>query len=617
MSMSADGGKDKTIENMDPKKTSEAVAKESDDTEAAEVLEIPQPANTVGEDTCDFGASAATANSNDKVSRKMSKDAAATSSDADIIEECEKGNETPQPIKNSAKEAKVHPDKDNDKEVKSHMESDSTDKRKSPESGAKKLNDSTDVSLCNPEIAGTDKSLKKSEPKTKNGKLDKSDTEVDDYENAVMDKNNEVGEDDENVVALAEIDRINDNINKTRVDGLQTLHVLCFGAQGKNNVVKKNLRSFAGFEFSNDSGEYRKKLEAIKKIDNKGLRSICEILVLDRRGSKEAIAARIIKFLMEPDESLCDVEEDQEELEEESEDEDEFERKSKISSGGACRNSSRNFSGRPRRSTAGKKMSAYVDFSSSEESDHKVAVPKRRRHDDSESGSDYNPSANSDSDAGQGGASGLRHSVRSGSGRLARKSRKNSDSEDVDESELSDAESDKPKRKRIAPPKRGRPPVAAVSSRRGRGRIAAAQKRKNSESEISEISEEEVSEFASEQSEDEHPKKTKRHTTPAKNRKTNKSKSFGKGISRPKHSKKELIDDEESDEDEPLNKKGKLAFPTDEQIRNYVKEILDEANLEEITMKTVCKQVYAKYPDFDLTEKKDFIKATVKALIAA
>lgn len=31
-------------------------------------------------------------------------------------------------------------------------------------------------------------------------------------------------------------------------------------------------------------------------------------------------------------------------------------------------------------------------------------------------------------------------------------------------------------------------------------------------------------------------------------------------------------------------------------------------------MKTVCKQVYAKYPDFDLTDKKDFIKATVKAV---
>lgn len=107
---------------------------------------------------------------------------------------------------------------------------------------------------------------------------------------------------------------------------------------------------------------------------------------------------------------------------------------------------------------------------------------------------------------------------------------------------------------------------------------------------------------------------------------------------RPKKVSKKEEEDESDDEDEPLNKKGKATFPTvcrtriyslkyfltvikicnfilqDEQIRNYVKEILDKANLEEITMKTVCKQVYAKYPDFDLTDKKDFIKATVKAV---
>uniref|UniRef100_A0A1A9ZGH8 DEK_C domain-containing protein n=1 Tax=Glossina pallidipes TaxID=7398 RepID=A0A1A9ZGH8_GLOPL len=65
-----------------------------------------------------------------------------------------------------------------------------------------------------------------------------------------------------------------------------------------------------------------------------------------------------------------------------------------------------------------------------------------------------------------------------------------------------------------------------------------------------------------------------------------------------------------------VNSSSSLRAGKDEQIRAYVKEILDKANLEEITMKTVCKQVYAKYPDFDLIEKKDFIKATVKTLLA-
>lgn len=80
--------------------------------------------------------------------------------------------------------------------------------------------------------SGADKA-KKPEVKAKNGKVEKDDEDEDEDaeddeedENDGLDKNNEVAEDDENVVALAEIDRINENINKTRVDGLQALHAV-------------------------------------------------------------------------------------------------------------------------------------------------------------------------------------------------------------------------------------------------------------------------------------------------------------------------------------------------------------------------------------------------------
>lgn len=63
-----------------------------------------------------------------------------------------------------------------------------------------------------------------------------------------------------------------------------------------------------------------------------------------------------------------------------------------------------------------------------------------------------------------------------------------------------------------------------------------------------------------------------------------------------------------------MSKKSKKAAPSDDDIKNYLKDILAEANLEEITMKTVCKKVYAKFPSHDLTHKKDFIKATVKSV---
>lgn len=73
-------------------------------------------------------------------------------------------------------------------------------------------------------------------------------------------------------------------------------------------------------------------------------------------------------------------------------------------------------------------------------------------------------------------------------------------------------------------------------------------------------------------------------------------------------------DDSDSD-DEPLAKKVKQP-PSDAELKVMVKKILEGANLEEVTMKSVCRQVYDSYPDFDLTHKKVFIKETVKSIIS-
>jgi hypothetical protein len=43
-----------------------------------------------------------------------------------------------------------------------------------------------------------------------------------------------------------------------------------------------------------------------------------------------------------------------------------------------------------------------------------------------------------------------------------------------------------------------------------------------------------------------------------------------------------------------------------------IEEIIKTANLDTVTMKTVVKDVYAKYPDANLNSKKDFIKQVVK-----
>jgi len=89
------------------------------------------------------------------------------------------------------------------------------------------------------------------------------------------------------------------------------------------------------------------------------------------------------------------------------------------------------------------------------------------------------------------------------------------------------------------------------------------------------------------------PKKKKAAASPAKKRKA----------------------DDDSDDDKPLVKKVKEE-PSDADLKKVVSSILKDADLEQITMKTVVKQVYDKYPNVDLTPRKDFIKNTVKEIIS-
>ncbi|CAH1253542.1 DEK [Branchiostoma lanceolatum] len=123
-----------------------------------------------------------------------------------------------------------------------------------------------------------------------------------------------------------------------------------------------------------------------------------------------------------------------------------------------------------------------------------------------------------------------------------------------------------------------------------------------------------------EEEEKEKPKKRKADgpkKAPKKTPKKTPKKQLKVKMQKPTPKKKpavEVSSDDESD-DEPLAKKIKKP-PTNAELKDVVKKILEGANLEEITMKSVCKQVYEKYPEFDLTDRKDFIKSTVKSIIS-
>ncbi|XP_050402110.1 protein DEK [Patella vulgata] len=111
-------------------------------------------------------------------------------------------------------------------------------------------------------------------------------------------------------------------------------------------------------------------------------------------------------------------------------------------------------------------------------------------------------------------------------------------------------------------------------------------------------------------------KKVKHNKTPKKVKpKADKSKENGKKEKAAKKKKVVVESDDESSDDEPLSKISSEP-PTNSEIKVVIEKILDGADLEEVTMKTVVKQVYAKYPSFDLSDRKDFIKSTVKQIIS-
>jgi len=135
-------------------------------------------------------------------------------------------------------------------------------------------------------------------------------------------------------------------------------------------------------------------------------------------------------------------------------------------------------------------------------------------------------------------------------------------------------------------------------------------------------SEEEVSEASSDNDSDDEEEKPKKKT-PAKKaaaspkKKTPKTPTVKIALPAKKKSstKKKSKSTSDSEDEAPLKKKAKKP-PSDAELKKAVSAILKDADLEQVTMKNVLKQVYDKYTSFDLSDRKDFIKTTVKELIS-
>ncbi|XP_039104514.1 protein DEK isoform X1 [Hyaena hyaena] len=288
---------------------------------------------------------------------------------------------------------------------------------------------------------------------------------------------------------LCEIERIHFFLSKKKTDELRNLHKLLYNRPGTVSSLKKNVGQFSGFPFEKGSVQYKKKEEMLKKFRNAMLKSICEVLDLERSGVNSELVKRILNFLMHPKPS-----------------------------------------GKP--------------------------LPKSKKTSSKGNKKERNSSG------------------------MARKAKRTKCPEILSDESSSDEDEKKNK--------------------------------------------EESSDEEDKESEEEPPKKTSKKEKPKqkatpKSKKTVKSANVKKADSsttkKNQNSSKKESESEDSSDDEPLIKKLKKP-PTDEELKETVKKLLASANLEEVTMKQICKEVYENYPAYDLTERKDFIKTTVKELIS-
>ncbi|XP_076268882.1 protein Dek isoform X2 [Rhynchophorus ferrugineus] len=344
---------------------------------------------------------------------------------------------------------------------------------------------------------------------------------------------------------LGEIPRVEASIVRFKNEDLKILHKILFKTEGKANLLKKNIKKFNGFTFKKDSEDYKKKIETCKRLEVKSLKSICEMLDLEKKGNKDDVVERIVDFLLEPKDSGKPV-------------------------GG----------GRPKRASAvranNRGYSSHDDYSSDEKQASRSRRDKGKRSnlkDDTSSDEEFKPDDASDASD---------EKPRAVSKRKRGRAKKGSSEED--EASLSGGSSDdsdeEPKSKRRKSITKSNNKAKPKTPGRGRGRP---------------------------------PKST--NTTPARKR-GRKPKDVSS--EEEEEEEEEKLEEGSSSEDEPLVKKKTKSSepPTDDEIKTFIKDILEGANLEEITMKTVCQRVYDNYPDFDLTARKKFIKSTVKSLIS-
>ncbi|KAK7146985.1 hypothetical protein R3I94_009735 [Phoxinus phoxinus] len=386
---------------------------------------------------------------------------------------------------------------------------------------------------------------------------------------------------------LGDIARINHSIGKLKVPLLKPLHNIVYDRPGTASALRKNLRLFNGFPFGPDSDRYNKKVEKVKKLQKGLLKTICQTLDLERTGTQIVLSERIMRFLVQPTNSGKPVL-----------------KKKKKTTKDTKREKSSSKSKKPQKKVESGKSKPIVSDSSSDDDDN----------DDEEEDSKENSK---------------------GTEKSATASQRIKDNEDKSFDEVKDYHcpiEDSDEEEKSPPQKKSDQKSDQTTSDDSDRDVhedktvkkKSPQKKKSSTMKSTKKSDKKSDQTSSDDSDqDVHEDKTVKKTIkkPAVKRKAPakpvpKTKKADSSSNRRKKMASKIKDESESsDDDQPLIKMLKKP-PTDDQLKEAIQDLLKDANLEEVTMKQITRQVYDKYPDFDLTSRKEFIRVTVKSLIS-
>ncbi|KAL6489057.1 hypothetical protein MHYP_G00027980 [Metynnis hypsauchen] len=354
---------------------------------------------------------------------------------------------------------------------------------------------------------------------------------------------------------LGDIARVNHAIGRLKAPLLKPLHKILYDRPGAVSSLRKHLRLFNGFPFEIDSDSYNKKREKMTRLPKVQLKTICQILDLERSGNQVVLVDRVMQFLVNPTNSGKPVI---------------LKKKRKKKTTKDAKREKTASKSKQKQPESGKSRAIVTDSSSDDEEEE----------DEDEGESKNKDAETSDSQ---------KHGDESNSEVEVEKSEGSEDSPEESEDEKTS------KSKKTSSKKKSTPKKAAKKA------------------------EDTSDQSASDSAEDTAPKKTKKKPAAQKNapaKPVPKTKKADSSSNKKKNTvSKSKIQIDSSDDDEPLIKMIKKP-PTNEQLKGAIKDLLKDANLAEVTMKQICQQVYDLYPDYDLTDRKDFIKDTVKSLIS-